>query len=139
MFSISSFCNISKNIKLGIGVMELLMTYYKPLSVITSFLVFQTGKVWNAWQLTCNTYGRNEICVEIFFWISQGQKFPKLMCKSSWKKKKWKFLCNLRKWYVNKCIFTLKRMTVHGCIESSLPNGCQVTSRPRDRFSRYLV
>ena len=29
------------------------------------------------------------------------------------------------------------RVIVHGCIVSSLPTGCQFTSKPRDRFSRY--
>jgi hypothetical protein len=29
------------------------------------------------------------------------------------------------------------RETVHGCAVRSLLTGCQVTSRPRDRFSRY--
>ena len=30
-----------------------------------------------------------------------------------------------------------RRVTIHGCIVRSPLTGCQVTSRPRDRFSRY--
>jgi len=80
-----------------------------PLSVTVSFVVFLTGKVWNAWQLTFNKYGRNEIYAEYFFLVYlRDKQVPKLMYKSRWGKK-WKLVSILKKWYLNKCIFTLKR------------------------------